>query len=304
VHIFLHHKHNTIEVVSQFFSMPIESIHGAMPLADSVSSLMHGQRVTSIYLAYHLLLAQTVAKKKEKVLQDEWTRSSRGRFERTKCSEEALTSFGNEGVVEYVLDSINLAGNPGMRFLAFTWQSPAANPVHPRYLELLSANELIDPNMLTKPQGLVPVKIDAAKLNQLWQVEQAMSAVEASSQELATNVRRAENLALVLESSIQIFKSKAHTSTQNCSANTNAAPCSIAKQRFQRIASRMVRIIQVGKMAARLEGIERREREERARLKKASSDSQDSPKSIPYRPWIRVREKGRGMSPTFREDGL
>lgn len=262
VHLYLHLKHNCIEVISQFFTSPgvTGSQQQQTPAPElAASALLHGTRVTVFYLQYHLLLAQSLKKKNALVELDSYNRSGQGRFDRTPCTADALNEMTHSAVVEYILETLQIAGCHGLRTLEFNWHmlvaSKPTESLEDSGENILSGQEFIDPNFLIKPLGLNPVKINAAKLHQMWQVQHAMDCVETSSLELAELVRRAERLAVNLEESVVAFKSNP----------INKKGCS----NLRRVGSRMVRIIQVGKMAAKVEGLERRW---------ASAQEQSSPK--------------------------
>jgi len=253
VHLYHHLKHNCVEVISQFFTSPGVTADQEQQTASAAelasSALLHGTRVTVFYLQYHLLLAQSLKKKNAFVELDSYNRSGQGRFDRTPCTADALHDMTQKAVVEYILETLQLAGSPGLRTLEFNWHMLVASKPTERLDDsgeniATLGQELIDPNFLIKPLGLSPVKIDAAKLHQMWQVQHAMDCVETSSLELAELVRRAERLAVHLEESVVAFKSN----PVNKKGYSN----------LRRVGSRMVRIIQVGKMAATVEGFERR----------------------------------------------
>ena len=308
IHLYLHHKHNAIEIIAQFFSDRPSSAEApaastpayacapqtsnSMSISLSSSALLHGQRVTYLYLAHNLLLAQTAGSKRDKVALDEWTRSHRGRFAKTRCTDQELEDFGNKAVVDHILGALALVGDPAARLVRFEWRppEPGGNGGSDKSKAAASAgNLLIDPNLPCRPQGLVPARIDAVKLNQLWQVEQAMAAVQASSQDLAENVQHAERLASHLELSVSAFKTLGATASVAKGACGGLDPSSsVAKQRFRRVGARMVRVVQVAKTAARLEGIANRIAQEGGQGKVETRAESPSPKSSAKLPWTRT----------------
>jgi hypothetical protein len=293
VNIFYHTKFNAVEVITQRFVRDAVGLPAPLP-AD---------KIDRIYLAYSLLLAQTASKKRHLIEVDEWERSSRGRFEKTRCGPEAAGAFSNKAITEYVLDGLCLAADsdPSCREhgggdVWFGWSSPADNPIHSYCTGTLTTQECTNPSM-PRPVGLTQAQIDVVHLHQLWQVEQAMSAVATSSEELSVSVRRAERLSSVLEDTVKelafrIKKGQEHVKNNN-SPSTNKT--------FRKFGSRLIRVVQVAKVEAKIRGMEEKIAAEGAKSNPPSptclykTDSTNSGGSDHVAlPWVQIRPSRRG----------
>ena len=151
---------------------------------------------------------------------------------------------------------------------------------------------------MPRPVGLTQAQIDVVHLHQLWQVEQAMSAVATSSEELSVSVRRAERLSSVLEDTVKelayrIKKGQEHAKNNNSPQSTN--------KNFRKVGSRLIRIVQVAKVEAKIKGIEEKKVAEAAKSNPPSptclykTDSTDSGGSGHMAmPWVQVRPSRKG----------
>jgi hypothetical protein len=150
---------------------------------------------------------------------------------------------------------------------------------------------------MPRPVGLTQAQIDVVHLHQLWQVEQAMSAVATSSEELSVSVRRAERLSSVLEDTVKelafrIKKGQEHVKNNN-SPSTNKT--------FRKFGSRLIRVVQVAKVEAKIRGMEEKIAAEGAKSNPPSptclykTDSTNSGGSDHVAlPWVQIRPSRRG----------
>lgn len=289
IHLYHHSQHGCIEVVSQFFTSELAE-----------------HDVSYLYLSYNLLIAQTETQRNKLIRSKHSERSQGGRFEKfSRCTPGEVSTITKDALVTHVLKNLHMpeAIPIGKRSLIFTWQSPDMDPGN-RYRDTkLSANEMMDPNMPKRPMGLVPVKIDTVKLHKLWQVEQAMAAVTESREQLTASVRRAESLAKLLEVTVNEF---VHRMEISRTLDSQFPQESTVHKKMRRVGARVVRIVQVEKMVARLEGLEKRRNSYSWDDTNNSTDLNSLPKLSPIKgdysnlPWIQVRpsKNGQNHSPT------